>query len=150
MDVVDRKILALLQEQTLSNQELAERVALSPSPCSRRVKHLQDSGYIKKHVALLDEKKLGFGVSMWVLVGLNNHSAKLMERFEKTVAQFPEVMQCYLVTGQSADYLLKIITKDAEHYQKFLLETLLTIEGVNSTHSSFVLRTIIDKTALPI
>jgi len=150
MDKIDQKILTLLQEQFLSNQDLAEQVALSPSPCSRRVKHLQDSGYIKKHVAILDDNKLGFGMSMWILVALDSHTAKRMMQFEQAISSITEVMQCYLITGQSADYLLKIITKDTENYHKLLFEKLLSIEGVSNTHSSFVLRTIINKTALPL
>ncbi len=150
MDKTDKKILSLLQRQYLNNQELAEQVNLSPSPCSRRVKNLQDSGFIKNHVAILDEKKLGLGLSMWILLALDNHGPESMTRFEQAVSDMPEVMQCYLISGQSADYLLKIVTKDTEHYQQFLLQKLLTIEGVSNTHSNFVLRTIIDKTVLPL
>lgn len=151
MDNIDKKILDLLQNNgNISNQELAEHIALSPSPCSRRVKQLEDEGYIRQYVALLDPIKLGLQLTIMVSVALVNHDPKIMKNFEETIASFPEVIQCYLITGQSADYLIKVIVPNLDEYQSFLLKKLTIINGVNQVHSSFILQHIIDKTALPL
>lgn len=151
MDRTDKKILEILQENCqISNQELADLVALSPSPCLRRVKLLEENGYIKKQVALLSQEKLGLELTVIVLVGLNSHQSAIMAKFEETVRFFPEVIQCYLITGQSADYLLKIVVPDLNTYQSFLLGKLTSIDGVSSVHSSFILRNVCDTTKLPL
>ena len=151
MDRTDKKILELLQtDSQISNQELADLVALSPSSCLRRVKLLEAHGYIKKQVALLEPTQLGLHLTVIVLVGLNSHQPVIMNAFEETVRFLPEVIQCYLITGQSADYLLKIIVPDLQAYQSFLLGKLSAINGVDTVHSSFILRTINDTTALPL
>jgi Lrp/AsnC family leucine-responsive transcriptional regulator len=151
MDRIDKKILDLLQTNSqISNQELAELVALSPSSCLRRVKLLEEQGYIKKQVALLAPDKMGLNLTVLVLVGLNSHQPAVMKEFEDTVRFLPEVIQCYLITGQSADYLLKIILPDLNAYQAFLLSKLTCINGVESVHSSFILREVCDTTMLPL
>lgn len=151
MDRIDKKILELLQiDSRISNQELADKVALSPSPCSRRVKQLEEAGYITKHVALLNQEALGLQLTVLVLVGLDSHSSETMNRFKKAIEALPEVVQCYLITGQTADYLLKIIVPNMSYYQSFLLDKLTRIDGVTNIHSSFVLQSIVDKTALPL
>lgn len=151
MDNVDKKILDLLQNDgKISNQELADQIALSPSPCSRRVKQLEDEGYIRQYVALLDPTKIGLQITIMVSVALVNHEPNVMKNFEKIIALMPEVIQCYLITGQSADYLLKVIVPNLDEYQSFLLKKLTIVDGVNQVHSSFVLQRIIDKTALPL
>jgi Lrp/AsnC family leucine-responsive transcriptional regulator len=151
IDRTDKKILDILQhEAQISNQELAEQVALSPSPCLRRVKQLTENGTIYKQVALLNPKKIGLELTVIVLVGLNSHQASVMNGFEEAMRMQPEVIQCYLITGQSADYLLKVIVPDLNAYQAFLLEKLTSIDGVGSVHSSFILRTICETTALPL
>lgn len=151
MDRINKKILELLQSNSqISNQELAEKVALSPPPCSRRVKQLEDEGYIKKYVALLDPKKLGLELTIIILVGLDNHEPKKMSTFEKAILSLPEVIQCYLIAGQEADYMLKIIVPNLDEYQSFLLNKLTRINGVSKVHSSFILRNIVDKTELPL
>lgn len=151
IDRVDKKILECLQQDSrISNQDLADKIALSPSPCSRRVKILEDEGYIKKHVALVDPDKIGLALTILVSVGLDGHSQEKMESFEKKISAMPEVVQCYLITGQQADYLLKVLVPDLAHYQTFLLSKLSIIKGVSSIHSSFVLRSITDTTALPL
>lgn len=151
LDRTDKKILEILQANCeINNQELADLVALSPSSCLRRVKLLIDNGYIKKQVALLEPEKIGLKLTVIVLVGLNNHQPEVMNQFEKTIYLFPEVIQCYLITGQSADYLLKIIVPDLNAYQTFLLGKLTRINGVASVHSSFILRNVSDTTALPL
>jgi Lrp/AsnC family leucine-responsive transcriptional regulator len=151
MDRIDKKILDILQENCqINNQKLAEMVALSPSPCLRRIKLLEDNGYIKKKVALLEPDKIGLKLSVIVLVGLNSHQPAIMNQFEDTIRFLPEVVQCYLITGQSADYLLKVVVPDLNAYQSFLLGKLTCINGVSSVQSSFILRTICDTTSLPL
>ncbi len=151
MDRTDKKLLEHLQSNSqISNQELADLVALSPSPCLRRVKLLEDNGYIKKQVALVNPEKIGLKLTVIVLVGLNNHQPTIMSEFEEKIRFLPEVIQCYLITGQSADYLLKIIVPDLNAYQSFLLGKLTCINGVDTVHSSFILRTICETTALPL
>lgn len=151
LDRIDKKILRCLQENSqLTNQELAEKVSLSPSPCLRRVKQLQADGYISQQVALLNPKKLGLNLNIFVLVGLAEHSPKKMKNFEAIMMGLDTVLHCSLITGQSADYLLQVIVKDMDAYHAFLLDTLTQIDGVSHIHSSFVLRTIVNRTALPI
>lgn len=151
MNRTDRKILEILQKNSqVSNQDLAEEVALSPSPCLRRVKRLEEEGYIEKYVALLNPEKLDLQLTVLVAVGLKNHDSKKMRDFEKSVEAMPEVMQCYLITGQTADYMLKVVVPNLQLYQIFLLNKLTTLEVVDNVHSSFILRNIIDRTALPL
>lgn len=151
LDTIDKKILAALQTNSqISNQDLADKVNLSPSPCLRRVKQLEEGGYIEKHVALLSPEKLGLKLTVIVLIGIDNHSAAKMADFEKQIKSLPQVTECYLIAGQSADYLLKVMVPDINHYQQFLLKELLSIKGVSNVHSSFVLQSIIDKTELPL
>ena len=151
MDHIDKKILELLQlNSKINNQELAEKVSLSPSPCLRRVKQLEDDGYIKKYVALLNSEKLGLQLTIIVSVGLSTHDPKKMANFEKTIKSLPEVIQCYLIAGQEQDYILKIIVPSLKDYQAFLLNKLTQIDGVKNVHSSFVLQNVVDKFSLPL
>ncbi len=151
MDRIDRNILEILQSNShISNQELAEKVSLSPSPCLRRVNQLEESGYIRQYVALLNPEKIDLTLTIIILVGLSSHNPKIMSHFEKTMESLPEVMQCYLIAGQSADYMLRIVVPSLNEYQTFLLNKLTQIEGVNNVHSSFVVRNIVEKTALPL
>jgi len=151
MDKIDRKILTLLQANGhLTNQELASKIALSPSPCLRRVKQLEESGIIRQYVALLDPEKLGLQLTVFVVVGLNTHEPHMMVAFEQAVKSFPEVIQCALIAGQDQDYILKIVIQNMDEYQSFLLKKLTQIPGIKSVRSSFVLREIINKTAMPI
>ena len=151
MNRLDKKILQCLQNNAqISNVELAELVSLSPSPCLRRVKQLEKQGYIKKHVALLHAEKLGLQLTIFVSIGLKNHTSEIMRNFTQTIKKIPEILECHLVAGQSADYLLKVIVPDLQHFQEFLLKKLTLIKGVNSIHSSFVLQKITDNTALPL
>ena len=151
LDRYDLRILAELQHDArISNQELAERIGLSPSPCSRRVKQLEDDGYIVRQVALLDRKKLGLSLTAFVLIGMDRHTPERFEHFQEVIRQCPEVLECSLVTGMDADYQLKVVVRDMEHYQHFLLDKLTHISGVTGVRSSFVLRRIKHKTALPL
>jgi Lrp/AsnC family leucine-responsive transcriptional regulator len=151
LDRYDLNILALLQKDAhLSNQELAERIGLSPSPCSRRVKQLEDDGYILRQVALLDRKKLGLSLTAYVLIGMDKHTPERFEHFQEVIRSCPEVLECSLVTGMDADYQLKVVVPDMDHYQKFLLGRLTRIEGVSSVRSSFVLNQVVSSTELPL
>ncbi len=151
LDRYDIRILAALQnDSSISNQELADLIGLSPSPCSRRVKQLEDSGYIQRQVAILDRKKLGLTLTAYVLIGMDRHTPERFANFQKNISQCPEVLECSLITGMEADYQLKVIVPDMDHYQKFLLEKLTRIEGVTSVRSSFVLDHIQSTTQLPL
>lgn len=151
LDRIDRRILACLQKDGgLSNQELAEQVGLSPSPCLRRVKALEEAGIILRRVTLLDRKKLGLSLTVILQIGMDRHTPERFETFEATVASFPEVQECYLVTGQEADYQLKVVVPDMEAYQEFLLGKITRIPGVSGVHSSFVLRRVVDNTEVPL
>lgn len=151
LDRYDLKILAELQRDArISNQELAERIGLSPSPCSRRVKQLEDDGYIVRQVALLDRKKLGLSLTAYVLIGMDRHTPERFEHFQSVIGQSPEVLECCLVTGMEADYQLKVVVPDMDHYQQFLLGQLTRIEGVTSVRSSFVLNQVLSTTELPL
>lgn len=151
LDRMDRRILLALQDDgAISNLELAEKVGLSASPCSRRVKALQDSGYILNTVTLLDAKKLGLDMIAIISISMDRHTPERFEAFEKAVSSFEEVMECYLITGQSADYVLKVIVADMNAFQQFLLGKLTRIEGVTGVHSSFVMRKVVERTSLPL
>jgi Lrp/AsnC family leucine-responsive transcriptional regulator len=150
-DTIDRYILAELQRDAgVTNQELAERVGLSPSPCLRRVKALEDAGIIQKRVALLDAKKLGLSLTALIQIAMDRHTPERFANFEEVVKRCPEVQTCYLITGQQADYLLIVVVPDMERYQTFLLDKITRIEGVSGVHSSFVMRRVVDSTAVPL
>jgi Lrp/AsnC family leucine-responsive transcriptional regulator len=151
LDEIDRRILAELQRDGgLSNLDLAERVGLSPSPCSRRVKALEDSGVIEKRVTLLDRKKLGLSLTAFIQISMDRHTPERFDHFEKQVRAYPEVQGCWMITGHDADYLVKVVVPDMDHYQTFLLEKITRIDGVSGVHSSFVMRRVIDSTELPL
>jgi len=149
LDKYDKKILAILQtEGKISNQDLAERVELSPSPCLRRVKALEDAGVILGYKALVDAKKIELGLVALIQISMDKHTQERFNSFEREIKAIPEVLECLLITGQTADYLLKVIVKDLDHYQKLLLQKITKIAGVTGVHSSFVLNKVIDKTEL--
>ena len=151
LDRTDRRILNEIQHNArISNLELADKIGLSPSPCSRRVKQLEEAGFIDQHVALLNPTKLGLKLTAMVQVSMDRHIPERFENFEQHIETWPEVLECYLITGQAADYLLKIIVQDMDEYQQFLLGKLTRIEGVSGVQSSFVLRKVVDKTILPL
>ncbi|MBB1487658.1 Lrp/AsnC family transcriptional regulator [Oceanospirillum sediminis] len=147
LDRTDKRILDELQkDSSISNQDLAEKVGLSPSPCSRRVKHLEDEGYIDHYVARLNQSKLDLKLTAYIQIALDRHTPDRFKAFDDTVKNCPEVVECYLVTGQSADYTVKVIVPDMEYYQEFLLNTITQIPGVTGVHSSFVMRKVVDNT----
>lgn len=151
LDRVDLKLLAQLQrDSSLSNLELAERVGLSPTPCARRVKRLVSEGFIERQVAVLSAEKLGYDLTAHVSISMDRHTPDRFENFEAEIANYDEVLDCSVVTGQSADYLLRVVVKDMKHFEAVLLGKLTRIPGVTGVHSSFVLRNVISRTAIPL
>ena len=151
LDRTDRKILRAMQANArISNLELADAIGLSPTPCSRRVKRLEESGIIRDHVTLLNQSMLGLKLTAYIGITMDRHTPDRFEAFEAEVTGYPEVMECSVVTGQSSDYLLKVVVPDMEYYERFLLGKLTRIEGVTGVHSSFELRRVLLKTLLPL
>jgi len=151
IDRYDRQILGILQEDgRISNQDLADRIGLSPSPCLRRVRALEEAGLIAGYRALLDARKLGLSLMALIHISMDRHTPDRFENFEAEIGAIPEVMECLLITGQDADYQLKVIVRDMDAYQELLLNRITRIPGVTGVHSSFVLRRVVDKTSLPI
>ena len=149
-DAIDRKILDRLQEDArLSNVELARAVNLSPSPCLARVRRLEESGLIRRYVTLLDPVKLGLTVSVLVQVTLEKQIEPALEAFEKAIRARPEVMECYLMTGD-ADYLLRVVVPDVQAFERFILDFLSRVPGVGNIKSSFALKQVKYQTALPL
>lgn len=151
IDRFDRRILAVLQDEgRISNQDLAERIGLSPSPCLRRVRALEESGLIIGYRAVLDAKRLGLSLLALIHISMDRHTPERFANFEDRVAALPEVLECLLITGQDADYQLKVIVRDMDAYQALLLNKITRIQGVSGVHSSFVMRRVVDKTSLPL
>lgn len=151
IDNFDKAILHRLQRDgRVSNQELAEAVNLSPSPCLRRVRRLEEEGIIEGYAALANARKLGLNLMAFIHISMDRHTPERFARFEAALVQYPEVLECHIITGQSADYLLKVVVEDMDAYQQFLLEKITRIEGVSGVHSSFVLKSPIRTTALPV
>ena len=150
LDKTDIQILKYLQaDSSLSNVELAEKVCLSPSPCARRVKILQDGGYFRGWVTLLDPDKVGLSVNVFIQVSLNHQVKQNLEQFEAVVSGWPEVMECYLMTGDF-DYLIRVAVPDLHAYQRFLDTRLTLVQGVDNIRSSFSLKQVRYKTELPL
>lgn len=151
LDRFDQHILDVLQQDgRINNQDLADRIGLSPSPCLRRVRALEESGLIVGYRALLDAKKLGLTLVALIHISMDLHTPERFANFEAAVCVLPEVLDCLLITGQDADYQLKVVVRDMDHYQSLLLNQLTRIEGVTGVHSSFVLRQVLSKTALAV
>ena len=134
----------------ITNLELADSIGLSPTPCSRRVKRLEESGIIDKHVTLLKNSALGLNLTAMIGISMDRHTPERFEHFENSISALPEVLECLIVTGQSADFLLKVVVRDMQHYERFLLGHITRLEGVTGVHSSFVLREVMKKTELPL
>ena len=150
LDKKDQRILEILQEQArISNSDLAQHVGLSPSPCWRRVRALEDAGVIQQYVALVSTKSVGLPINVVATVTLDKQIESALEAFEKSVTERPEVMECYLMTGEF-DYLLRVVVPDLEAYEHFLLEHLTRIKGIASIKSSFSLKQVCYKTTLPL
>lgn len=151
LDRFDMRILdALQRDGSLTNQQVAEQIGLSTSPCSRRIRRLEDTGVIERRVVRLAPAAVGLNLMALIHIRMDRHTPERFERFEKVVRSCPEVLECYLITGQDADYQLKAVVPDMEAYHQFLLNKITRIEGVIGVHSSFVLRKAIDTTALPL
>ena len=150
LDVLDSKILAALQEDgRLSNVELAERVGLSPSPCLRRVKRLEEEGYIAGYKAKVDRLRLGFGMTIFVGVKFDAHRDANARAFQEAVQTFPEVVACHMVSGET-DFLLEVVVADLAAYDAFLSRTLLKMPMVRDIRSNFAIRTVKSDGALPV
>lgn len=151
IDRYDQQILDILQtDGRINNQDLADRIGLSPSPCLRRVRALEESGLIVGYRAVLDAKKLGLSLMALIHISMDLHTPERFANFEASVSVLPEVLECLLITGQDADYQLKVAVRDMDHYQALLLNKITRIVGVTGVHSSFVLRQVVTKTALPV
>ncbi len=149
LDKFDKLILNALQDNgRLSNQELADQIGLSPSACLRRFKALESSGIITGYRTILDAKALGLDLMALIHISMDKHTKERFNQFEQAVQALPNVLECLLLTGQSADYQLKIVVKDLEAYQDLLLNHITQIKGVSGIHTSFVLRKVVDKTTI--
>jgi DNA-binding Lrp family transcriptional regulator len=150
LDSIDLRILRELQHDgSLTNVELARRVHLSPSPCLARVKALEAGGVIRQYVALADPKAIGLGLSVFISISLKEQSRGSLAEFERRIAEHDEVMECYLMTGDS-DYLIRIAVADIAALERFILEQLTPIPGIEKIRSSFALKQVRYKTALPL
>ncbi|HAL37556.1 MAG TPA: ArsR family transcriptional regulator [Polaromonas sp.] len=150
LDSIDLKILNELQaDASLSNVELARRVHLSPSPCLARVRALEEQGLIRQYVALLDAEKLGLHLNVFISISLKQQSRKALQAFEERICMREEVMECYLMTGEE-DYLLRVAIADMPALERFILEQLSPIAQVEKIRSSFALKQVRYKTALPL
>jgi Lrp/AsnC family transcriptional regulator len=150
LDDIDRRILEILQEDaSLSSAQVAERVGLSSSPCWRRIQRLEKAGVIRKRVALLDPALLGLGIVVFASVRLTAHGRQALPEFEAAVERYPEVMECYTVSG-GQDYLLRVATRDIHAYEVFLREQLLQLPSVGEVHSRIAITQVKYTTAIPI
>lgn len=147
MDEKDRQIIRVLQtDGRITNQDLAERVNLSPSPCLRRVRNLERERVIRGYAAEVDAKKVGLALTVFVRIRLERHTAEVVQHFESRIARLDEVLECHLMTGQQ-DYLLKVVASGLEAYEEFVRHRLHPIGGIGSIDSSFVYGTV-KKTAV--
>lgn len=150
IDEIDRKILLALQSDArATSDQLSKKVGLSPSPCARRVRKLEAAGIIKRYVAVVDQVKVGLPISVFASIKLERQREEELDRFAKAVQRWPEIVECYLMTGQR-DYILRIVVKDLEAYETFLKQKLTRLEGVASIESSFALGQVKHALALPI
>lgn len=150
LDRTDYRILHYLQNDArMPNTLLAEAVGLSPSPCLRRVKALEARGVIKRYVGIVDAHAVGLPINAFVSVSLRSQEKAALEKFQSRIATYPEVMECYLMTGTS-DYLLRVVMPDLESYERFLVEKLTKIAGIANIQTSFALKPIVQRTELPL
>lgn len=150
LDALDRRILAALQRDSrLSNVDLAAEVGLSPSPCLRRVRILEDAGVITGYRAILDRDRIGLGLTVFVGIKVDRHDDAHATAFRQAAAALPEVVSCHMVSGES-DFLLQIVLKDLAAYERMLLDKLLKLPGVKDIRSSFVLNTVKSAAPLPL
>ncbi|WP_417579928.1 Lrp/AsnC family transcriptional regulator [Nitrincola sp.] len=151
LDRFDIKILQQLQvDASISNQDLADRIGLTAAPCSRRVKQLLDTGVIERQVVRVNERKVGLNLIAMLHIIMDKHIPERFEAFEAAIADIPEVMECYLITGHDADYQLKVAVADMDSYHDILLGKITRITGVSGVKSSFIMRKVVDTTAVPL
>ena len=150
LDEIDRKILRCLQSDGRVNiNELAEKVGLSPSPCLRRVRILERQGIIARYVAVLDQRAVGLPVSVFVSIKLDSQREEALDRFAKAIERWPEVLECYLMTGPR-DYWLRVVVPDLDAYQTFIKQKLTRLDGIASIESSFALEQVKYTNVLPV
>jgi len=150
LDKTDLRILKLLQENAnLSATDIADRVGLSQSPCWRRINALQENGYIQAKVALLDRHKLDLGIVAFMNIKLSNHGRNSLEEFEQAIVDFPEVVECWTISG-NMDYILRVVTKDIQSYEAFLRKKLLKLEHINEAQSHITMTEVKNTTELPL
>lgn len=150
LDAIDRKILRALQEDgKISMGELAEKVGLSPSPCARRVRLMEKAGIIKGYAAIIDQKRVGLPISAFASIKLERQREEDLDRFEETVSRWPEVLDCYLMTGQR-DYLMRVVAADLEAYERFIKDKLTRLDNIASIETSFALGQVKRSETLPI
>lgn len=150
LDKIDRKILGHLQNNNnLSAADIAERVGLSQSPCWRRINRLTEEGYITEKVSILDRRKLGLSVVVFVHVKLSVHGWKMLNEFEEAIVSFPEVVECWTISG-GMDYTLRIVTKDIDTYERFLRHQLLQLPHIKEAQSHFTMTEVKNITQLPL
>ena len=150
LDNIDYNILRNIQaDGRISNLNLADKIGLSPSPCLRRVRELEKRKVIKRYVGLIDPKAVGFLINAFVNVRLRSQEKKFLNIFEHKVSMYNEVIECYLMTG-SSDYLLRVVTRDLEEYERFVIDKLTKIEGIANIQTSFALKPLIQRTEIPI
>ena len=150
LDPTDKKILMVLQgEGRIGINELAERIGLSPSPCLRRVRLLQKAGIIARYVAMIDQKAVGLPISAFVSIKMESQREQSLTRFGKAIERWPEVLECYLMTGPR-DYLLRVVVSDLAAYERFLKQKLTKLDGIASIESSFALEQVKYSNVLPL
>ena len=151
LDARDWQLLEALQaDARLGYAELGRLVRLSAPAVAERVKRLEEAGVIKGYRALLDAKALGYTLMALIYISMDKHTPDRFEYFEKEISQFSEVLECLLITGQDADYQIKVIVRDMDAFQELLLNRITGIRGVTGVHSSFVLRRVVDTTSIPV
>ncbi|MEJ1995186.1 MAG: Lrp/AsnC family transcriptional regulator [Limibacillus sp.] len=149
MDAIDRRIIGALQENArLTNQELAERVGLSPSPCLRRLRKLEADGILRGYTALIDQQRYGLPINVFVSIRLERQTDAAIRAFEQAIQDLDEVQECYLMTG-ARDYLLRVVSQSLESYERFVRERLTRIEGIASIESSFAFNQVKKSPRLP-
>jgi Lrp/AsnC family leucine-responsive transcriptional regulator len=150
IDDIDRKIISAVQSDgKMTTQALAEQVGLSPSPCARRVRMLEEDGIIKGYAAIIDQKKVGLPINAFASIKLERQREEDLDRFAQAVTRWPEVVDCYLMTGQR-DYLMRIVARDLEAYERFLKDKLTRLDGVASIETSFALGQVKRSEILPL
>lgn len=146
LDPIDHKIIQILQTNArISNLELAELVNISPTPCARRVKILEEAGIITGYHANINANKLGYSLAVFIGISMDRHTAERFANFEQKLQEFPEIVSCSIVTGRTEDYLIKAVVRDMAHYEEFLLHRLNRLEGIVQVHTSFELRQVFER-----